>query len=213
MVAEHAAGRWTTLLPAETGDQLAIAVSVLDLLDRLHLGPATDPEVVASSLDEVALACSPFRDLATNPAKILAIEIADANPLLWGGSVLAARAARRVAESIRRATGRAALAADAEHLLPVLEATGPADVFADPFADPPTDAAVEVRPVLVVLDDGSQEPLVVATRERLEQTAREHDVHVHTVATNGEGEVAGYAAMLLTGLYAAAYLQIGSFGG
>ena len=39
---------------------------------------------------------------------MLAIALADANPVVWGGSVLAARAARRVAESIRRATGRAA---------------------------------------------------------------------------------------------------------
>ena len=82
----------------------------------------------------------PHKDLAVNPAKILAIGIADSNPILWGGTVLAARAARRIAESIRRATGRTALAADAEHLLPILEATQPADVFADPFADGGVDA-------------------------------------------------------------------------
>ena len=149
-------GRYTTLLPTQTGDQLAIAVVVLDLLDRVHLGPQTDPDVVADALDEVAVSCSPHQDLAVNPAKILAIGIADSNPLLWGGTVLAARAARRIAESIRRATGRTALAADAEHLLPVLEATAPADVFADPFAD----GGAERRPALVVLDDGTGDPTV-----------------------------------------------------
>ena len=123
LVGEHAAGRYATLLPTETGDQLAIAVVVLDLLDRVHLGPQTDPDVVADALDEIAVSCSPHKDLAVNPAKILAIGIADSNPILWGGTVLAARAARRIAESIRRATGRTALAADAEHLLPILEAT------------------------------------------------------------------------------------------
>ena len=101
--------------------------------------------MVAEALDEVAIACSPHRDLAVNPAKMLAIALADANPLVWGGSVLAARAARRVAESIRRASGRTALAGDAEHLLPVLEAARPRDVFDDPFADggarAPADAA------------------------------------------------------------------------
>ena len=66
---------------------------------------------------------------------MLAIALADTNPLVWGGSVLAARAARRVAESIRRASGRTALAGDAEHLLPVIEAARPRDVFDDPFAD------------------------------------------------------------------------------
>ena len=154
LVAEHAQGRYVTLLPTETGDQLAVAVVVLDLLDRVHLGPRTDPDVVADALDEVAVSCGPHRDLAVNPAKILAIGIADSNPIFWGGTVLAARAGRRIAESIRRATGRTALAADAEHLLPVLEATAPADVFADPFAD----GGPERRPALVVLDDGTADP-------------------------------------------------------
>ena len=142
---------------------------MLDLLDRVHLGPQTDPDVVADALDEVAVVCSPHKDLAVNPAKILAIGIADSNPVLWGGTVLAARAARRIAESIRRATGRTALAADAEHLLPVLEATAPADVFADPFAD----GGAERRPALVLLDDGTGDPTVAETRDRLEQTARD----------------------------------------
>ena len=129
---------------------------MLELLDRLGLGPDTDTDVVATALDDVAVSCSPHRDLAVNPAKLLASGIAETSPLLWGGTVLAARAARRIAESLRRASGRAALAADAEHLLPVLAAARPADVFADPFADPEPD----LRPSLVVLDDGSADPVV-----------------------------------------------------
>lgn len=206
LVAEHAQGRYATLLPTETGDQLAIAVAVLDLLDRLHLGPPTDPEVVADALDEVAVACGPHRDLAVNPAKILASGLADSNPILWGGTVLAARAARRIAESVRRATGRAALAADAEHLLPVLEATAPADVFADPFAD----GGAQRRPALVVLDDGSQDDDVHETRRLLEETARRHGVRSQCIGSESDGDVARYAAMLLTGNYAAAYLQVGT---
>ena len=149
--------------------------------------------------------CSPHKDLAVNPAKILAIGIADSNPVLWGGTVLAARAARRIAESIRRATGRTALAADAEHLLPVLEATAPADVFADPFAD----GGVARRPALVLLDDLTGDPAVAETRDRLEQTARDHGVRVETISSEADGDVARYAAMLSTGTYAATYLQLG----
>ena len=205
LVGEHAAGRYATLLPTETGDQLAIAVVVLDLLDRVHLGPQTDPDVVADALDEIAVSCSPHKDLAVNPAKILAIGIADSNPILWGGTVLAARAARRIAESIRRATGRTALAADAEHLLPILEATQPADVFADPFAD----GGVTRRPALVVLDDVTGDPAIREARERLEDAARERGVRVETISSEADGDVARYAAMLLTGTYAAPYLQLG----
>ncbi len=205
LVAEHAQGRYATLLPTQTTDQLAVAVVVLNLLDQVHLGPQTDPDVIADALDEVAVTCGPHRDLAINPAKILAIGIADSDPLFWGGTVLAARAGRRIAESFRRATGRTALAGDAEHLLPVLAAAAPADVFADPFAD----GGAGRRPALVILDDGSPDPAVVETRQQLVEAAQAHGVRVETVASEADGHVARYAAMLSTGMYAAAYLQLG----
>jgi hypothetical protein len=205
LVGRHVPGRYSTLLPTVTGDQLATAVVMLDLLDRLHLGPAADAEVVASALDDVAISCGPYRDLAVNPAKLLASGIADTSPLLWGGTVLAARAARRIAESLRRASGRAALAADAEHLLPVLAAAPINDVFADPFADELGD----LRPSLVVLDDGSPDHVVVETRQRLVRQAEERGVRLETVTSDAPGEVARYAALLATGTFAAQYLRVG----
>lgn len=208
LVAQHAEGRYATLLPTVTGDQLATAVVMLELLDRLQLGPATDPDVVAGALDEVAVECGPHRDLAVNPAKILAIAIADTTPMFWGGTVLAARAGRRIAESVRRATGRTALAADAEHLLPVLEATPPADVFADPLLDGSGDR----RPALVVLDDGAGDPLAEETRRLLVESAQAHDVRVETLSSRADGPVARYSALLATGTFAADYLRIGLSG-
>jgi hypothetical protein len=204
-VAEHAAGRWSTILPTETRDQLATAVVVLDYLERVSLGPRADAEQVATALDQVAIECSPHRDLAVNPAKVIAIALADTNPLIWGGSVLAARAARRVSESIRRASGRTALAGDAEHLLPVLEATRPRDVFDDPFADGPSD----LRAMLLVLDDGAEEPVVREHRGRMQAAAAARGVRVETVTTDAPTEVARYASLLLSGRYAAEYLRIG----
>jgi hypothetical protein len=205
LVARHAVGRDAIVLPS-TGDQLAMAVVLLEFLDRLDLGPETEPEAVAVALDEVAIACSPYRDLAVNPAKILALGLGDATPLVWGGSVLAARAARRIAESLRRTSGRAALAGDAEHLLPVVSATRVRDVFADPFADAEESDA---RPVLVILDDGSDDPTVREQRGRLEEAAREHDVRVETVKTEAGEELARYASLMATGMYAVAYLRVG----
>jgi hypothetical protein len=119
--------------------------------------------------------------------------------------VLAARAARRVAELIRRTSGRTALAGDAEHLLPVIEAARPRDVFADPYAD----GGGGRRPVLIVLDDGTDDPAVREQRDRLDGAARAHDVRVESVTTDAEGEVARYASLLLNGTYAAEYLRLG----
>jgi hypothetical protein len=206
LVAEHAAGRWTTVLPAVTGDQLATAVVALDYLERVSLGPRVDADGVAAALDAVAISCSPHRDLAVNPAKMLAIALADALPVVWGGSVLSARAARRVAESFRRATGRSAIAGDAEHLLPVLEAAPRHDVFDDPFADP---EPADLRPVLVVLDDGAQDALGREQAGRLRAVATERGVRVESVETGDDTEIARYASLLLHGTYAAEYLRLG----
>ena len=204
LVADHATGRDATVLPCPSGDQLATAVVMLQLLERLDLGPATDPESVAQALDDVAIACSPYRDLAVNPAKTLAIAMADANPLLWGGSVLAARAARRVAESIRRSSGRTALAGDADHLLPVINATQPPDLFADPF-----DEDGDGFPVLVVLDDGAQDASIREQRGRLTAAAQDRRLRVETVTSDAGTDVGRYAALLATGTYAATYLGLG----
>lgn len=205
LVAEHAAGRDATVLPVATGDQLAVAVLVLSYLDRVGLGPSADPEEVAAALDAVAIASSPHRDLSVNPSKVLALSLADSLPLVWGGSVLAARAARRVAESIRRASGRGALAGDAEHLLPVIEAARHHTVFDDPV-DGNAGAA---RPVLLVLDDGADDPVRHGQRGALTRAADERGVRVEVVAAEAPGEVARYAELLLSGTYAAAYLSIG----
>jgi len=203
-VAKASAGsRHAIRLPSQSDDQLASAVAVLQGLHQMELGPEVDSKAVASMLDDVAIECSPNNDVASNPAKDLALMLGDALPLVWGGSVLAARAARRVVEALRLASGRPALAADAGHLLPVLNQP-PRDVFADPFDKPE-----ELRPGLVILDDGVDDPGVTEHRRKLEAKAEAHDVHVHVVTQADGTDIARYAALTQHGRYAAAYLGIG----
>jgi hypothetical protein len=140
-----------------------------------------------------------------NPAKELALLLADVNPLLWGGSVLAARAARRVAEAIRRVSGRSSLAADAEHLLPVIAAASPPDLFADPYES----RSSTTQSALVILDDGTQDSVVRVQRGRLMAGAEQHGVRVKTLECDRGPEIARYASLLSQGSYAAAYLGVG----
>ena len=205
LVGEHAVGRDTTLLPTVTGDQLATAVVVLDYLSHIDIGPRADADLVAEALDRVAGACSPHRDLSVNPAKMLAISLADTQPIVWGGSVLAARAARRIAEAIRRASGHSAIAGDVEHLLPLIESARQRDVFADPFAD----EAAERRVLLLMLDDGTEAPVAREQAGRLRAAAVARGVRVEVLDTDANAEVARYASMMLTGSYAAEYLRLG----
>lgn len=204
-IAEYAGSRATTLLPTCTGDPLAVAVQMFHALSRLGLGPDVDPQQVADAMDKVAEECSPFVDLAINPAKDLALALADAQPLVWGGSVLAARAGRRVAEALRAASGRPALSADAEELLIVLDAARSRDPFEDPFEQVVSDR----RPVLLILDDGLGAEAVHVARNRLIAMAEGRDVRVSLISHHDGSEIERYAALLATGWFAAAYLEVG----
>jgi Bacterial phospho-glucose isomerase C-terminal SIS domain len=206
LIAEHAASRSTVLLPTATADPLAAAIVMLSGLNEMQLGPEVRPDLVADAMDRVAEECSPFADVAENPAKDLAMGLADAQPLVWGGSVLAARASRRLAEALRAASGRAALAADADELLPIVETAGPRDPFEDPFED---GAPADRRPTLMLLDDGNNEAIIRSDHERLLAAAELNDVRVCTIAHWTGSDVERYASLLQTGMYAAVYLAVG----
>ncbi|MDN5564156.1 MAG: hypothetical protein L0G49_10370 [Luteococcus sp.] len=207
-IAEQAASRSTLVLPVEHSDPLATVVVTLELLHEMGLGPAVDHERIAARVDLVAERCSPHRDLASNPAKDLAVALAEAQPLVWGGSVLAARAARRIAEALRRASGRPALSADADALLPVLSACVPRDPFRDPFEE---DGAPRTC-VLVIIDDGTTDERVRRDRGTLVSLAEGQGVRVCTIAsepTEYLGALDRYVELLQQGRYASVYLALG----
>lgn len=208
-LAEISASRSTLTLPTTAQDPLAAAVAVLSVLGRLELGPAVVPDHVAEAADLVAESCSPRRDLSINPAKELALGLADTQPLVWGGTVLAARASRRIAEALRRASGRPALAADADALEPLLASVVESDPFADPFEEAPLDR----QPALVVCEDQQSNQLVRTQQTSLIALAESVGVRVCRITSGAEelpgSEVDRYATLLQSGLYGAAYLGIG----
>jgi len=206
LIAEHSGARSTVLLPTATADPLAAAIVVLSGLHEMQLGPEVAPQSVADAMDQVAEDCSPYADVSENPAKDLALGMADAHPLVWGGSVLAARASRRIAEALRAGSGRAALAADADALLTVLESVEPRDPFADPFTDGPS---ADRRPCLIMLDDGNNESLIRSDHTRLAAAAERNDVRVCPIAHTTGSDVERYASLLQTGMFGAVYLSVG----
>lgn len=200
----EAAASSSLRVPTVTGDPLAAAIALMSVLHQVELGPDVVPADTAEVADMVAEESSPFRDLSTNVAKDLALGLADALPLVWGGSVLAARASRRVAEALRRASGQAALAVGSEELLPVIEAAEPRDPFADP-----NDHAGPQRPVLLVLNDMADSPEMATERRQLIAAAQAHDVRICTLDAGRGSDVDRYVTLLQKGLYGAAYLRIG----
>ena len=61
----------------------------------------------------------------------------------------------------------------------------------------------------LVLDDGSEDPVVREQRGRLLAAASSRGVRVETVETDAPSEVARYASLLLSGTYASRYLRLG----
>lgn len=204
-ISEHAASRSTTLIATHTGDPLAAVIMVLRALHAVGLAPLMDVEQIADAMDDVAQRCSPHVDLAANRAKELACALADAQPLVWGGTVLAARASRRIAEALRAQSRRPALAADAAELLPILTGTRKRDLFADPFDDPVSDR----RPVLVICADGPDDGPERVARAELTAAAQRHDVRVCTINHEAPSAIARYAGVLQEGRFAAAYFGLG----
>ncbi|MDO5735253.1 MAG: SIS domain-containing protein [Propionibacteriaceae bacterium] len=198
----------TTRIPVSGADPMAAAVAVLELLGRLELGPQVNPEHVADAADLVAEACSPIRNLAENPSKDLAIGLAEAVPLVWGGTTLAMRASRRIAEALRRASGRPALAADADELETLLRAVTPRDPFSDP-----DESGTDVTPVLLMLDDDKVPDRLAEVPRQLARLAEAMGVRVCRISSGeralGGSDVESYVTLLQYGRYAAAYLRLG----
>ncbi|MCL2481820.1 MAG: hypothetical protein FWF43_00085 [Propionibacteriaceae bacterium] len=188
------------MLSVHQDDPFVSALLALKVLDLLHLGPGLDLDDTAAVLDSVAETCGPRYGLEVNPAKNLACALADTVPLLWGGSVLAARASRRVAEALREVTGLPVLAADEHALAPLLLKSEPRDLFADPV-EGGTDAT---RFCLLVLDDEEYVPYGVD----LARLAESRDVRVETIRYPDGNPVERYACLLHQGLFAAAYLDL-----
>ncbi len=63
--------------------------------------------------------------------------------------------------------------------------------------------------MLLVLDDGAEDPTVVEQRGRLTAEADERGVRVELLTCDTGSEVARYASLLGQGRYAAAYLALG----
>lgn len=204
-LAEVTSSSATTLLHSEN-DATASAVALLSLLGQLGLGPQVNLEGVAEALDLVAEDCSPLNDLSDNPGKELALAFADHVPLIWGGSVLASRAGRRISEAIRHASGVPALAVEAQEISAVLRGTERRDPFADPDEH-------RQHPMVLLLD-ADEAPAGMQERVReIENLAEAVGVRVvHSASGTPDyplAPVERYVTLLARGLYAVEYLKIG----
>lgn len=211
-VASAGAGRVRMLeprIPVPAGLDLPRALAVgLTTIAALGLLPAVlEPglEELADVLDAEAERNQPGHEPFMNPAKSLALRLADHTPLLWGSDALAGSVAEHAVWALATHAGvvahgsDVARAATATGLIRAVEQVASHDVFHDPFDDPPASEAPPVR--LVLIGTAEEDPAQVALRRTGRDTFAADVVHPVEEVARG----VRHAALLRAGLLASRF--------
>lgn len=208
-------GMWSLLAP------------VLLAADRLGVVDAPESvfPAVADRLDEQAETCRPSSESFVNPAKLMAVQLAETVPMTLGDNAITGVVARRAAAMLSRTSRMPAtwgelpdaasqvvacfdgpFTAGGEH-----RAAAADDVFADPFLDGPAQPKLGLVMLRDAPDPKPTETEVerVALADALVQTARDAGVTVlETTAAVGHPVTRMAELMALTD-FAATYLALG----
>jgi hypothetical protein len=212
------AARWSVLTP------------LLQALDALGVNPIPSGLLieVADALDDKAEVCKPDSDAFVNPAKALAIEFADAIPLIVGAGALAGVAARAISDALQQFAGVTSVSVSLPDGVAragsLLRGAGP-QLVDDFFRDRTEDSSTPRPRLLVVGDDGTADDVLLGDRSdaqiQLDETAARraagalHDLaanlglrHSSVEVPNGD-PLARFAAAAAFGEFTAAYLAFG----
>jgi hypothetical protein len=203
----------------------ALAVPLLVMASRLGV-VRIDPSVyedAAVAMEEIAHQCRPSSESFVNPGKSLALDLVGTLPVIWGGSLLSAVAARRFASQ---------LAASAKY--PSMAGTMPSvghdqvAVFDGPFAPAPTPDFPEAEefdfdsaepepepgegppmPRLVLIADAvGEHASVTRMRAAAASLAAARGIDVSELSAAGEHPFRRFTGVVQLIDYAAAYLGI-----
>jgi glucose/mannose-6-phosphate isomerase len=206
-----------------------IALTIPVLLAARTLGLVkineSDPVETAARLDLDADRCRAGLELFVNPAKSLALDLANSIPVVWGSSPLATLAARRFADTlsanarypaipdslVEAGRGRVGLLDGVYGAL--------AESGRDIFADPGDDSQDPTRLRLVVLRDGglhddedtiTSEPTVIEERraDAVQALAERRGVRVSVVTAEGASPLERLASLIAVPDFASVYLGL-----
>ena len=209
---------WSMLVPVLLAADRAGVVSV----------PERMLTATAERLDERAEACRPSSESFVNPAKSLAVELAETVPVVLGegdlGGVAAARAASMLARTARLPATCGALPDAASQVVATFDGPftagggdgagmpyGARDIFADPFLDGPAQPSLG----MLLLRDA---PIDIATPQEADRaalvdgviaTAQDAGVRVLTLSAEPGDPLVRLAGLTATTDFVATYLAIG----
>ncbi|HEX6449305.1 MAG TPA: SIS domain-containing protein [Trebonia sp.] len=203
----------------------ALTVPLVFIASRLGVARIADGEYEATAelLEEVSHQCRPSSESFVNPAKSLALDIAGTVPMIWGGSPLAAVAARRFASLLASNAKYPSVAGDFPTVAhdqvsildgPFVPTPAPSfpsaeDIGAEPADDDADDGpgTPEVRLVLIADTQGEHE-VHTRMREAAESIAGDRGILTTSLALEGEGPLRRLASVTQLLDYTSAYLGI-----
>jgi hypothetical protein len=199
-------------VPPEFGFPRAFAAWLV-VLNELHL-LRTDVGVIADELDREAERDHPMHESFVNPAKSLALRVADRTPLLWGLDHVATAVGSHGAYALAGYAGVVSDVAGYQQALtrPVLYRRAlQGSSGADIFADPEDEVGGLLRVFLITIRQG---PQYAAARRTAEENLSGADVLEPVEELTG-GEAVGAALLALRFELAALYLGLaaGTLGG
>jgi glucose/mannose-6-phosphate isomerase len=201
-VAEQARGAFIPVVPSGAvlprQNLWALTVPLLVIAERLGIIRIGEDvyELAASRLEEVSHQCRPASESFVNPGKSLALDLAEAFPLIWGTSALSGVAAERFASQLHENAKYPAMAG----VLP--EAThNQLGVLDGPFAG---DSPRFPLRLILMTDVGARE------NATLSDLAEQRGVGVSELAMEGEHPLVRLATVVQLTDYASVYLGIAS---
>ncbi|MFG2435151.1 SIS domain-containing protein [Streptomyces sp. NPDC048508] len=192
----------------------ALLTPLLALLDRTGLvsAPPEALQKVADRLDRVAERCGPAIAAYSNPAKTLAVELAEALPVIWTEGTSAGPAGRRFTAALAELAGRPALAAELPEALASHSVllTGALAAGADPddFFRDRVEEAQALHARVVLLRDRPIGGISAAPAAR--ELALTHDTAISELEPEEGGELETLAELIATTDFAAVYLALAS---
>jgi hypothetical protein len=195
---------------------LAVGLVVLARLGLLGADPGLGDELgpVADLLDVEAERNQPSHEPFMNPAKALALRLADHTPLLWGTDPLAAAVAAHGVRALATHAGQVAHGADAADgvtaaaLLRAL-AAGATDIFHDPFADGGDGDVTAPPPRVVLLGTEEEDPVRALLRRTGRDLPAPDVVHPVEEVARGTRNAALLRAVLLASRLDVAAVYLG----
>jgi glucose/mannose-6-phosphate isomerase len=227
-----------TFIPVTSGGPArsvpwALAVPLLVMASRLGIArvDAAAYESAAAAMEDISHQCRPSSESFVNPAKSLALDLVGALPLIWGGSPLAAVAARRFASQLAANAKYPSIAGalpDAGHdqvatfdgpFAPAPEPDFPAaeDFGEDSFGELSEDdvGALTETPddnpllrLVLLADQAGEQSEVKRSREAAVSLAAVRGIEVSEIAMDGTEPLVRLAAAVHLLDYASVYLGI-----